>query len=120
MVVVQFAETTIYNEGKNLELQNYLQYTVLPLSNSSNTVDSETLIICLGQYPKNISWPMLVIKLLPVRGVLPDPDKTRVVLKPLCETTRILYRKAERCEQKLAEKKGLKCTTKHGIMAYKA
>ena len=81
----------------------YLRKMVLPLSSSVNTAALVIPIICLGTSPKRANCQHVVMRLLPVCGVAPPPERVIVVENPLCAGCRILYRYAAVCEQKLAE-----------------
>ena len=92
---------TIYNVGS---VEFRLQKIVLPFSSSPNTVALVTAIICLGTSPSKARCMVLVIRLLPVLGVLPLPESVSVVEKPLWSGCRILYRNAARFVLRLAGK----------------
>ena len=92
---------TIYNVGS---VEFRLQKIVLPFSSSPNTVALVTAIICLGTSPSKARCMVLVMRLLPVRGVLPLPESVSVVENPLWSGCRILNRKAARFVLKLAKK----------------
>jgi hypothetical protein len=87
--------------GENLKTFLYLQKIVFPCSSSENTVALVMSIICLGQPPSKANWSHDVVKLLPVWGVLPLPDKVTVVENPLWLSCRIGYKQTASWAQNL-------------------